>query len=573
MLVKAPGEVNANAVTGQLVTTFATSSKPGDGLPPLPFSLLTFRFNQGAGSPLVTPPTCGSYRVTTELTPWSNPEGAPLTPLIPPFPITVNCPAGNVPPFNPGVTAYPIHGNAGAYSPLYLKSTRQDGEQESTGFATQFPAGLTGNLSGIPFCGEAEIEAARRATGVQEETSPSCPAGSQIGHSIAEAGVGSVLVQTPGKIYLAGPYQGAPFSVVAITSAHVGPFDLGTVVIHFPLQINPETAVVTIPSGAADQIPHIIKGIVIHVRNIRAYIDREHFMLNPTNCTPSTLSATVIGGGADPTNPAGYDPVTVTNGFQVANCSSLKFEPKFTASTSGKTSRANGASLHVDLTYPAGALGNDANIKQVKVDLPKQLPSRLTTLQKACTAAQFNANPAGCPAASFIGHARAITPILPVPLEGPAIFVSHGGEAFPSLIIVLQGYGVTIDLVGSTFISKAGITSSTFKTVPDQPVTSFELTLPEGKFSALAANGNLCGLTKTVTVKTKVTIKVKGRKRTVTRKVKETRPAPLQMPTEFVGQNGAVIHQSTPVGVTGCAKAKPAKKHKAKKKKGSKKGK
>jgi hypothetical protein len=551
------------------VTTFATSSKPGDGLPPLPFSLLTFRFNQGAGSPLVTPPTCGSYRVTTELTPWSNPEGAPLTPLIPPFPITVNCPAGNVPPFNPGVTAYPIHGNAGAYSPLYLKITRQDGEQEITGFATQFPAGLTGNLSGIPFCGEAEIEAARRATGVQEETSPSCPAGSQIGHSIAEAGVGSVLVQTPGKIYLAGPYQGAPFSVVAITSAHVGPFDLGTVVIHFPLQINPETAVVTIPSGAADQIPHIIKGIVIHVRNIRAYIDREHFMLNPTNCTPSTLSATVIGGGADPTNPAGYDPVTVTNGFQVANCSSLKFEPKFTASTSGKTSRANGASLHVDLTYPAGALGNDANIKQVKVDLPKQLPSRLTTLQKACTAAQFNANPAGCPAASFIGHARAITPILPVPLEGPAIFVSHGGEAFPSLIIVLQGYGVTIDLVGSTFISKAGITSSTFKTVPDQPVTSFELTLPEGKFSALAANGNLCAVTKTVTVKKKVTVRVKGHKKTVTRKVKESVAGSLTMPTEFVGQNGAVIHQSTPVAVTGCAKAvrhERKKKHTKKKK-------
>jgi hypothetical protein len=569
VLVKAPGEVNANAVTGQLVTTFATSSKPGDGLPPLPFSLLTFRFNQGAGSPLVTPPTCGSYRVTTELTPWSNPEGAPLTPLIPPFPITVNCPAGNVPPFNPGVTAYPIHGNAGAYSPLYLKITRQDGEQEITGFATQFPAGLTGNLSGIPFCGEAEIEAARRATGVQEETSPSCPAGSQIGHSIAEAGVGSVLVQTPGKIYLAGPYQGAPFSVVAITSAHVGPFDLGTVVIHFPLQINPETAVVTIPSGAADQIPHIIKGIVIHVRNIRAYIDREHFMLNPTNCTPSTLSATVIGGGADPTNPAGYDPVTVTNGFQVANCSSLKFEPKFTASTSGKTSRANGASLHVDLTYPAGALGNDANIKQVKVDLPKQLPSRLTTLQKACTAAQFNANPAGCPAASFIGHARAITPILPVPLEGPAIFVSHGGEAFPSLIIVLQGYGVTIDLVGSTFISKAGITSSTFKTVPDQPVTSFELTLPEGKFSALAANGNLCAVTKTVTVKKKVTVRVKGHKKTVTRKVKESVAGSLTMPTEFVGQNGAVIHQSTPVAVTGCAKAvrhERKKKHTKKKK-------
>jgi hypothetical protein len=219
----------------------------------------------------------------------------------------------------------------------------------------------------------------------------------------------------------------------------------------------------------------------------------------------------------------------------------------------------------VDLTYPAGSLGSDANIKQVKVDLPKQLPSRLTTLQKACTAAQFNANPAGCPAASLIGTAKAITPIIPVPLEGPAYFVSHGGEAFPDLEIVLQGYGVTIVLTGNTFISKAGITSSTFKAVPDQPVTSFELTLPEGKYSALAANGNLCKPTTTKTVKKKVKVEVKGHEKTETRKVKQTEPESLEMPTEFVGQNGAVIHQSTPVSVTGCAKAKPAKKaHKAK---------
>ena len=155
--------------------------------------------------------------------------------------------------------------------------------------------------------------------------------------------------------------------------------------------------------------------------------------------------------------------------------------------------------------------------------MPKQLPSRLTTLQKACTNAQFQANPAGCPAASVIGHAKVSTPLLPVPLTGPAYFVSHGGEAFPSLIMVLQGYGVTVDLVGTTFITKAGITSSTFKTVPDTPFNTFELTLPQGKFSALAANGNLC-------------------------------TSKLAMPSEFLAQNGAVIHQSTPVSVTGCKK-------------------
>jgi hypothetical protein len=175
----------------------------------------------------------------------------------------------------------------------------------------------------------------------------------------------------------------------------------------------------------------------------------------------------------------------------------------------------------------------------VKVDLPKQLPSRLTTLQKACPDSVFNANPAACPATSRVGTAKAITPILPVPIEGPAYFVSHGGAKFPELIIVLQGYGVTIDLHGETFISKQGITSSTFAAVPDQPVTSFELTLPEGKYSALAANGNLC-------------------------------KSKLAMPTEFLAQNGAVIHESTKIGVTGCPKVHKAKKR-AKGKKGAKK--
>ena len=575
VLVKVAGKVEANPVTGRLVTSFeGVPSLHGpylEGLPPVPFSLFTFQFHQGQTSPLVTPPACGSYEVQAQLIPWSEPSQL-LTDISPAFEITSGagggaCPSGGVPPFNPQVLGYPLHGNAGAYSPFYLRITRNDGEQEITGFATQLPPGLTGNLSGIPFCSEADIEAARHSSGIEEEASPSCPAASEIGRTIAEAGVGSVLAQTPGKLYLAGPFEGAPFSVAAITSAHVGPFDLGTVVVHLPLDINPETAAVSIPSGPADQIPHIIKGIVIHVRDIRVYIERPDFMLNPTSCMATSFGATVIGGGADPTNPADNDPVTVTNPFQVADCSSLKFEPTFKVSTSGKTSKADGASLHVDLTYPSGSLGHDANIKQVKVDLPKQLPSRLTTLQKACTAAQFASNPAGCPAASLIGTAKALTPILPVPLEGPAYFVSHGGEAFPDLEIVLQGYGVTIVLTGNTFISKAGITSSTFKTVPDQPVTSFELTLPEGPYSALAANGNLCAATKTVTVKTKVDKRVKGKlvRRNgklvkVTKKTTKTVAESLQMPTEFVGQNGVVIHQSTPISVSGCQKAAKSKK-------------
>ncbi len=571
VLVKAPGEVVPNLETGRLTTTF-------DDLAPLPFSLLTFTFNSGANAPLVTPPTCGSFRVTAELTPWANPEGNPLDPSIPPFPIDADCPTGNVPPFNPGVTSYPVHPNAGAYSPLYLKISRQDGEQEITGFSTTFPLGLVANLNGVAKCGEAEVARARQQTGVQAETEPACPAGSEIGYSIAEAGVGSVLAQNPGKIYLGGEFDGAPFSVVSVTSAHVGPFDLGTVVIHFPLDIDSETAQVTIPAGVggANQIPHILDGIVVHLRNVRVYVNRQGFMVNPTRCAEQKLSATVLGNGPFDNQVTAGDP------FQLAGCEALHYEPKVHVASAAKTSKADGASLNFKLSFPPNTIGQDSNTREVKVELPVQLPSRLTTLQKACTQAQFKANPEGCPAASRIGTARAQAAILPEPLEGPIYFVSNGGEAFPNLVLDVKGDGVTFHSIGDTFISKTGITSTTFHSVPDVPLESVEVNLPEGPYSALAANGNLCAPTTTKTVKKKVTVKVKShghvRKKQVTRKVKETAATTLQMPTEFVPQNGtAAVKQLTPIEVTGCPKKavhpkkvakKAARKHHVKQRRG-----
>ena len=566
IIIKVAGKIEPNPVTGQLTTTFAGNPEfegipASEGTPQQPFSKFTLKFRPGATAPLVSPATCGTYSTQGELTPWSAPA-EPRFITSQPFAVTEGvhegpCPAGGVPPFKPEVVSGTDNNAASSYSPFYLRIERQDGEQEITRFSTTLPPGLTGNLSGIPFCPEAGIEAAKNVTGAEEEADPSCPAASEIGHTIVSAGVGTVFAQTPGRVYLAGPYHGAPLSIVSITSAKVGPFDLGTVVIRFALDINPVTAQVEVSASGSDPIPHIIRGIVVHVREVRVYMSREKFILNPTSCDPMSISETIDGAGADPANPAGQVPVTATAPFQAVDCSSLKFKPGFSVSTSGRTSKADGASLVAKLTVPA-ALGTQSNIAKVKVDLPVQLPSRLTTLQKACLAATFDANPAACPAASVIGRARAITPILPVPIEGPVYFVSHGGEAFPSLTMVLQGYGITIDLTASTFISKAGITSSTFNEVPDQPVTSFEIYLPEGKYSALAANGNLCSVTKTVTVEKKVTVRVKGHRRTVTRKVKQTQPATLVMPTAFVGQNGAEIHQSTPIAVSGCAQPKRA---------------
>ena len=246
--MKVAGKVELNPVTGQLTTTF-------DNTPQQPFNKFTLKFRPGATAPLVSPPVCGSYAAQGALTPWSAPS-EPVLVSSTPFQVTQGvhegaCPSGGIPPFHPQVISGTDNNAAGSYSPFYLRILREDGEQEITRFSTTLPPGLTGNLSGIPFCPEADIEAAKGVSGAQEETEPSCPAASEIGHTIVSAGVGTVLAQTPGKVYLAGPYHGAPLSIVSITSAKVGPFDLGTVVIRFALDINPTTAQVEVSAPMA----------------------------------------------------------------------------------------------------------------------------------------------------------------------------------------------------------------------------------------------------------------------------------------------------------------------------------
>jgi hypothetical protein len=556
ILVKLAGKVAPDPVTGRLTVSFHDD-------PQLPFAQFNFHFREGQQAPLITPATCGTYTTQAQLTPFSEP--AAVLNDTASFNITSGsegsaCPAGSLPPFSPHIEAISLNSDAGVFSPLSVELTRTDAMSEIATYSTDLPPGLTANLTGVPFCPEADIEVARHKTGAVEQSEPSCPQASLIGHTLVGTGVGSVLDYVPGKLYLSGPYHGDPFSVVSVTSANIGPFDLGTIAIRFALQIDPYTGQVKVDPTGSEQIPTIIDGIVTHVRDIRVSIDRTGFTLNPTSCLPLPVSSTLSSSDGQS--------ATVSAPFQATHCRELRFTPSFKVSTSAHTSRARGASLTAKLTMP-DALGGQSNIRQVKVDLPKQLPSRLTTLQQACTEQQFNANPAGCPVASKIGYARARTPIIPVPLTGPMFFVSHGGEAFPSLVIVLQGYGVTIDVVGTTFIDKAGITSTTFKAIPDEPVGSFELNLPEGRYSALAANGNLCKATRVVTIKRKVTIGAHGRKRTTMRTIHKTERG-LVMPTLFVAQNGAAIHRNTPIGVTGCgkhtskSKRAPRRKHKRK---------
>ncbi len=557
--------VSCQAV-GQIIATFKNT-------PDTPFETLELHFFGGERAPLSTPSRCGTYTTTAIFTPWdgNGPVTSESSFQIEHGPAGGPCPGATLP-FNPSVTGGATNLQAGAFSPLTVTVNRSDGEQNLKSVVAKLPPGLSGVLSGVELCPEP-----RANEGL-------CGEGSKVGEATVSVGVGNQpFTVTGGRFYLTGPYNGsggctvgeagcAPFGLTFEVPAKAGPFDLADtksnhpacdcVIVRGKIELNPLTSAITIttdPPGSPDSIPTSIAGIPLEIQHVNATTTRGNFQFNPTNCAKMALEGTVglSEGGSS----------TISTPFQVTNCAALKFEPKFSVSTSAKTSRTEGASLTAKLTYPNVPQGTDADIARVKVELPAQLPSRLTTLQKACTATQFEANPAGCPAASKIGYATVHTPLIPVPLQGPAIFVSHGGEAFPSLTLVLQGYGITIDLVGTTFINKAGVTSTTFKTVPDQPFSSFELTLPEGPYSALTTTGSLCSLTKTVTVKKKVTVRVHGRRKTITRSVKQAAPATLAMPTEFIAQNGAEIHQDTPITVTGCpptrAKAvKKAKQHK-----------
>ncbi|HEX4436007.1 MAG TPA: hypothetical protein VH061_04355 [Solirubrobacteraceae bacterium] len=522
VIVKQPLKIVPDPVTGQLTTV-------ADEIPQLPFSHFRLKFRGGEGAPLITP-ECGTHSLTAVLTPW---DGGPPVTSTGAFSITTGPGGGPCTTpgaaFGPQITAGTTNNTAGGFSSFYLRLTRSDSDQELSNFSTVLPFGLSGDLTGIPYCPEAAIAAARTRSGGQELASPSCPAASLLGHTEVGAGVGSQLTYVPGMLYLAGPYQGDPFSLVSITPAVVGPFDLGTVVLRYGLHVDPHTAQASIDPSASEPFPRILSGIVTHIRDVRVTVDRPNFTFNPTSCEHMAVSATLSGlQGAS---------ATIASPFQAAGCASLKFAPTVSVATKAKASRNNGQALSFKIAYPKGAMGSQAWFKMAKFTIPKQLPARLTTIQKACPAATFETKRASCPAQSIIGHAIVHTEVLPVPLEGNVYFVSHGGEAFPDAVMDLNGDGVHIELDGKTLIRK-GVTSATFSNTPDVPFESIEVTLPAGRYSEFGANLpheklDYCG-------------------------------QKLVMPTQLKAQNGLEINQSTPIAVTGCPKH-AAKPHKTKK--------
>ena len=479
ILIKQAGKVEPDTSTGQLRSTF-------EEIPQLPFSHFKLHFREGPRAPLSTPSSCGPQTATATFTPWSG--TAPVTKTSS-FQVTSGpgggpCPSG-IPGFNPGFAGGTVNNQAGAFSPFYMRITRNDGEQAITRFDSVLPPGLVGKIAGLGRCPEEAITAAKNDTGRAELAGPSCPASSRIGSIVGGAGVGSSLTYVSGSLYLAGPYRGDPLSIVAITPAVAGPFDLGTVVVREALTLNPTTAEVEVDGGASDPIPTIIKGVPLHLRDLRIYIDRPEFTLNATSCEPEALKATLFGSAADLLSPADDVGVPVADHYQAANCGALGYRPKLSLKLLGATKRSKFPAVHSTLIPRVG----EANTARAVVTLPPSEQLENAHITNPCTRVQFAAD--ACPKASILGTAKAISPLLDQPLEGPVYFRSNGGERkLPDIVADLNGQ-FRIILVG--FIdSKKGRIRTTFASVPDAPVSRFELDLYGGKRGLLVNNRNIC---------------------------------------------------------------------------------
>ena len=514
VLVKLAGEVKLNSSTGQITTTFANT-------PDLPFEELTLELFGGPGATLTTPQGCGAAPPTrATFTSWANEPGeAPLT-------VTreaggfdnssgaegSGCPGSQ--PFAPSFQAGMANTQAGAYSPFELTINHPDADQPLTGLTTTLPPGLAAVIASVTPCGE---PAASQGT---------CGPESLIGKAEASVGLGGEpFTQKEGRVYLTGPYEGAPFGLSVVVPTKAGPFDFGNVVTRSTINVNEETAAVTINSP----LPTFVNtttypggvGVPAQLKSLHVVVDREHFQFNPTNCSPMAITGTLTGasGGSE----------SVSSPFHAENCQSLAFAPKFTASVAAQGSKANGTAFNV--TVESGGIGVEG-IRKVFLTIPKILPARLQpTLQNACLDKVFTVNPAGCPEDAFIGRATVYTPVLKTPLTGPAILVSHGNASFPDVEFVLQSENIHILLDGKTDIKK-GVTYSRFESAPDAPFTKFVTELPAGPHSIFTDNTeeaktyNLCGKT-------------------------------IVAPTEITAQDGELVKQETKVTVTGCGPVQP----------------
>lgn len=484
IFAKFASKVTPDPQTGQLTTTLSEA-------PELPVEDFRVHVFGGARGSLQTPPTCGTYTTTSHLIPWSAPEGKAVDPTDS-FAIAQGAgggPCALTEPNSPTFKAGTISPQAAKYSPMSLKITREDGSQRLARFEVTLPPGLTAKLAGVGECADSQIAAAIARShpneGALEEQSPSCPASSEIGTIDAAAGAGPTPLHVQGHLYLAGPYEGAPYSAVAITPAIAGPFDLGDVVVRAPIFVDPVTGQARI---ASDPFPQILDGIPVDLRSVSTFLDRSNFTLNPTNCDQSAFAgvATSTLGQIAP----------LSDRFQVGGCSSLPYKPKLTASLSGPTNRGAHPKLQVVFTAKPG----EANTARVSFTLPHSEFIDQAHFRTICTRVQFAASQ--CPAGAIYGHARATTPLLDYPLEGP-IYLRSSSHELPDVVVALHGpssHPVEVDLDGRVDSVNGGL-RVTVENVPDLPAGKLVGVMQGAKKGLFQNSTNICKGTHRMAIK------------------------------------------------------------------------
>ncbi|HET7054395.1 MAG TPA: hypothetical protein VFI09_10825 [Solirubrobacterales bacterium] len=489
VLVKLSGEVRPDPASGQLLVTF-------DDVPQLPVADFHLHFREGSRAPLITPRTCGSYTTASTFTPWASPASS-LTRLnafqVESGPDHGPCPAGGTPPFEPGFQAGTESNAAGSFSPVDMRLTRRDGDQDITRFSATLPEGLAGVLAGLTQCPDSAIAQARGRTGQngghEELANPSCPASSELGHVLAGAGVGDVLTWAEGKIYLAGPYNGAPLSVVAIVPAVAGPFDVGTVVTREALRVDPRTAQVEVDGSASDPIPHILAGIPLTVRDLRVHVDRPRFTYNPTSCEPLSVEATAWGGGSNVFSSLDDSPHGLSERFQAADCAALGFKPRLGLTLKGGGTRRGG---HPALTGVYRPRKGNANLKKLVLRLPHSAFLDQAHIRTICTRVQFAAgagNGADCPKGAVYGHVTVFTPVLDEPLKG-SVYLRSSNHNLPDFVAAVHGL-VDIEVVARIDSVHGGI-RATFTNLPDAPLSKVVVRMQGGKKGLIINSKNLC---------------------------------------------------------------------------------
>lgn len=496
ILVKIPGRVDLDPQTGRITTTF-------DELPQFPVSDMTMILKGGVRAGLVEPATCGRKTIEATFYSWQEP-GTPHS-VQNSYDVTQK-PDGSPcvnslgeRPFRPTLDAGTISNAGGSYSPFVMRLTRTDDDQEFSQLGVTLPPGLAAKFAGVGICPDAGIAQAmsrkNAGDGALEQSNPSCPASSLIGTTEVGAGVGVPLTYVPGKVYLAGPYRSAPMSIVVITPAVAGPFDLGVIAVRTALNVNPETAQ---GSALTDPFPQIFQGIPVRIRDIRLNLDRPGFTLNPTSCAEKQIDAHITGTGGDLASTADDTGTDLTNRFQAADCANLGFKPKLALHLLGGTGRGDHPKLKARVTYPKK--GAYANIARASVALPHSEFLEQSHIKTVCTRVQFAAKQ--CPAASVYGRAVAKTPLFDAPLKGP-VYLRSSSHQLPDLVAVLKGPAsqpVEVDLDGRIDSVNGGI-RNTFDVVPDAPVETFTLTMQGAKKGLLVNSTDLCAAKNRATAK------------------------------------------------------------------------